>query len=209
LTARRLHARIRRPLTFAAAIVVTAPLAANVTVLFTDVEGSSRLWEREPSRMAAAIARHDALARAAIETHRGRVVKTTGDGVLAVFDAAIDALRGAFAFELALAGPDATGDLPLAVRCGMHTGVVEHRDDDCFGSTVNRAARITDAAHGGQVLLSQAAVESIRGCATSAAFACATSRARSASTRPCIPTCATTSRRFARSNRRRTTCRSR
>jgi len=142
--------------------VNAAPEAANVTLLFTDVEGSSRLWERDPNRMAAAIARHDALARAAVERHRGVVVKTTGDGVQAVFDHAIGALRAALDFELALADPAATGGIALAVRCGMHAGTAEHRDNDYFGSTVNRAARIMGAAHGGQILLSQAAVESIR-----------------------------------------------
>ncbi|HYR00655.1 MAG TPA: adenylate/guanylate cyclase domain-containing protein [Casimicrobiaceae bacterium] len=136
--------------------------AANVTLLFTDVEGSSRLWEREPTRMAAAIARHDALARAAIEARRGRVVKTMGDGVHAVFGAAVDALHAALALELALADPAATDGLALAVRCGMHTGSAERRDNDYFGSAVNRAARIAGAAHGGQILLSQATVESIR-----------------------------------------------
>jgi predicted ATPase/class 3 adenylate cyclase len=142
--------------------VNAAASAANVTLLFTDVEGSSRLWEREPERMAAAMARHDALARDAVERHGGLVVKTTGDGVLSVFDRAIDALRAGLDFELALVDPRATGGIALAVRCGMHAGAAERRDNDYFGSTVNRAARIMGAAHGGQILISQAAVESIR-----------------------------------------------
>jgi predicted ATPase/class 3 adenylate cyclase len=135
---------------------------ANVTLLFTDVEGSTRLWETEPARMGEAMARHDALARSAVVEHRGTVVKTTGDGLHAVFGEAADALRGALAIELAVADPAATAGLKLHVRCGLHSGAVEHRDDDYFGSAVNRAARIMAAAHGGQVLLSQAVVEAIR-----------------------------------------------
>ena len=137
------------------------PSAANITLLFTDVEGSTRLWETEPAKMGEAMARHDALARAAVVEHRGSVVKTTGDGLHAVFGEAADALRAALAIELALADPAATAGMALHVRCGLHTGTVETRDDDYFGSAVNRAARIMSAAHGGQVLLSQAVVEAI------------------------------------------------
>ena len=139
-----------------------APPATNVTLLFTDIEGSSRLWEEEPARMPEAIARHDALARAAVDENRGTVVKTTGDGLQAVFDDALDGLRAALAIELALDDPAATSGVALRVRCGLHTGATEHRDNDYFGSTVNRAARIMSAAHGGQILLSQAVVEAIR-----------------------------------------------
>jgi predicted ATPase/class 3 adenylate cyclase len=134
---------------------------ANVTLLFTDIEGSSRLWENEPARMPEAIARHDSLARAAVGDHRGIVVKKTGDGLLAVFADPLDALRAALALELALADPAATAGIALRVRGGLHTGAAEHRDSDYFGGTVNRAARVMSAAHGGQVLMSQAVVESI------------------------------------------------
>ena len=131
----------------------TRPIA-TVTVHFTEVAGSTRLWETEPARMGAAMARHDALARGAVVEHRGTVVKSTGDGLHAVFGEAADALRGALAIELAVADAAATADLELHVRCGLHTGAVEHRDDDYFGSAVNRAARIMAAAHGGQIVAS-------------------------------------------------------
>src|SRR5437764_690407 len=74
---------------------------AVTTFLFTDVEGSTRLWELEPERMQPALVRHDALARAAVETHRGTVVKRTGDGVRAVFGDPMDAEYRAYA----IAGP--------------------------------------------------------------------------------------------------------
>jgi len=129
-------------------------LSAVTTFLFTDIEGSSRLWEEQPGRMRAALAAHDALARDAVGKHRGRVVKMTGDGMHAVFDDPLDALQATIALQLALQAPH--GGIDLRIRCGLHAGVAERRDNDYFGATVNRAARIMNAAHGGQVLLSQA-----------------------------------------------------
>jgi predicted ATPase/class 3 adenylate cyclase len=123
--------------------------------LFTDIEGSTRLWEEEPERMRSALARHDELARGAVEGNHGQIVKTTGDGIHAVFADPLDAVCAALSFQQALHMPDATDGLPLAVRCGIHAGVAESRDRDFFGSAVNRAARIMAAAHGGQILVSQ------------------------------------------------------
>ena len=131
------------------------------TILFTDIEGSTRLWDEEGERMSAALARHDALAREAVEQHHGVVVKMIGDGMHAAFVDPLDALRATLTLQHSLADPAATNGIALRVRCGVHTGVVERRGNDNFGTTVNRAARIMSAAHGGQVLLSQAAVDGI------------------------------------------------
>ncbi len=133
-----------------------------VTFLFTDIEGSTQLWEQEPERMPSTLAAHDALARGAVERHRGKVVKTTGDGIYAVFDDALDALAATLDLQQALADTVATCGIPLHLRCGLHVGVAERRDSDFFGIPVNRAARIMSAAHGGQVLLSQAVVDCVR-----------------------------------------------
>ena len=135
--------------------------ASVTTFLFTDIEGSTRLWESQPERMQAALARHDALAREAVEGSRGVVVKTTGDGIHAAFSDPLDAVRAALQLQLALGDPAATAGVTLCVRCGLHVGVVENRDSDFFGSAVNRAARIMTAAHGGQILVSQTAVDLI------------------------------------------------
>jgi predicted ATPase/class 3 adenylate cyclase len=136
---------------------MTMPSASGVvTFLFTDIEGSTRLWELDAKRMEPALARHDALARDAVQRHRGTLVKTTGDGVHAVFDDPLDAVTAALQLQLALAEPQAAEDLPLQVRCGIHLGASERRDNDYYGRAINRAARIMSAAHGGQVLLSQA-----------------------------------------------------
>ena len=136
--------------------------ASQVTLLFTDIEGSTALWEEDEARMSQALALHDALARNAVESHGGDMVKTTGDGILAVFDDASAALAATLELQRALHDPAVSGGAPLRVRCGLHRGIVEHRDGDYFGSTVNRAARIMSAAHGGQVLLSQAVADSVR-----------------------------------------------
>jgi class 3 adenylate cyclase len=136
--------------------------SAVATILFTDIEGSTRLWDKEPERMRPALARHDAIVRTLIEDHRGIVIKLTGDGVYAAFGDPVDAVEAALKLQLALADPDATNGVPLRVRCGLHTGAIEHRDD-YFGSAVNRGARIMSAAHGGQVILSQSVVDSMAG----------------------------------------------
>ena len=127
-----------------------------VAFLFTDIEGSSQLWEREPERMREALARHDAIVRATVDQHRGRVVKMLGDGVHAAFEDPLDAVNATVALQLALAEPEATYGIALKVRCGLHAGIEEVRDNDFFGRAVNRAARIMSVAHGGQMLLSQA-----------------------------------------------------
>ncbi len=148
----------------------------TVTFLFTDIEDSTTLWEQQPDAMQAALAQHDSLLRHAIESSGGSIVKSTGDGVYAVFAAATDALAACLAAQRRLQEPDAGASKPapseseagaplsLRVRMGMHTGVAELRGGDYFGAQVIRAARIMSAAHGGQVLLSAATAELVRGC---------------------------------------------
>ena len=138
------------------------PSARVVTFLFTDIEGSTRLWEQEPERMRPALARHDALARAAVEGNHGMVVKMSGDGIHAAFDDPLDALNATLDLQRALADPESTHGISLRVRCGLHAGVNERRDNDFFGPAVNRAARIMSAAHGGQILISEAVAALLR-----------------------------------------------
>jgi len=133
-----------------------------VAILFTDIEGSTALWEEDSARMSQALQAHDAFARSAVESHLGTVVKMTGDGMHAVFGDPLDALAAVIDLQRALADPTKPLGVALRVRCGLHAGIVERRDKDYFGSPVNRAARIMSAAHGGQVLLSQAVVDRVR-----------------------------------------------
>jgi predicted ATPase len=109
--------------------------------------------------MKTALARHDRLVRDAIESHRGYVVKTTGDGFHAAFGSARDALGAAVEAQLALATEPWAVTGPLRVRMGVHSGEAEYREGDYYGTALNRAARIMSAGHGGQVLVSRATVE--------------------------------------------------
>lgn len=124
-----------------------------VSFLFTDVEGSTRLWEEDPVGMAASLAAHDRIVRVTIERRRGHVFSTAGDAFAAAFHTTNDALDAAIDAQLALAAQDWPGP-PLRVRMGIHTGEAEERDGDYFGPVLNRAARIMAAGHGGQVLVS-------------------------------------------------------
>ncbi len=130
-----------------------------VTLLFTDIEGSTEKWEQEPERMAQALARHDILLRDAVEAHRGRVIKTTGDGIYAAFADAANGVEAAIAIQQSVADPAAPAGMVLPVRCGLHAGPAHKRDNEFFGSTINRAARIMGLAYGGQVLASQAVAD--------------------------------------------------
>ena len=134
----------------------------TVTFLFTDLEGSTRLWEQHPETMQEALARHDDLLIAAVEAHHGHVVKSTGDGLLAVFATADAGIAAAVAGQQALLaeswGPIGT----IRVRMGLHAGVAEQRGDDYFGPALNRAARLMAVAHGRQVVCSQATADLAR-----------------------------------------------
>jgi predicted ATPase/class 3 adenylate cyclase len=136
--------------------------SGTVTFLFTDLEGSTRLWEAHGESMARALTRHDEILRDAIRTHQGRVVKTTGDGVHAVFVVPSSAVLAARDAQCALQRERWAASTPLRVRMGVHTCQADLRDGDYYGSAVNRAARIMSLAHGGQVVVSLATEELLR-----------------------------------------------
>jgi predicted ATPase/class 3 adenylate cyclase len=132
----------------------------TVTFLFTDIEGSTQLWEKYPGAMKDALAAHDSILRAAIESNGGQVIKTTGDGIHGVFEKAIDAVHATLAAQRAFKGPIC--DMHIKVRMGLHTGEAELRASDYYGQALNRAARILSVGHGGQVLLSSVTAELAR-----------------------------------------------
>ncbi len=138
----------------------------SVTFLFTDIQGSTRLWEQHPEAMKAALARHDAILRQAIESHGGHVFKTVGDGFCAAFTSAPDAVLAALDAQRALhaeAQNTSAGGPIIRVRMGLHSGAVETRDNDYFGPPLNRVTRLMSAGHGGQTLLSAVTDELVRG----------------------------------------------
>jgi predicted ATPase/class 3 adenylate cyclase len=128
--------------------------SGTVTFLFTDIEGSTPLWDSFPDAMGAALARHDEIVRSAIDANGGHVFSTAGDGFGAVFSRAANAIAAGLAVQRELSAEEWVGGPVLRVRMGMHTGEAEERDGDFFGPAVNRAARIMGAANGGQVLVS-------------------------------------------------------
>jgi predicted ATPase/class 3 adenylate cyclase/Tfp pilus assembly protein PilF len=141
---------------------MVAPPSGTVTFLFTDIEGSSRMWEKSPQTMRTALARHDEILRSAIEDQGGHVFKTVGDAFCAAFPTVTDALEAALCAQRTLFAEEWEGTGPLRVRTALHVGAAEERDGDYFGPPLNRIARLLAAGHGGQVLLSAAAQEMVR-----------------------------------------------
>src|SRR3954468_8433462 len=129
--------------------------SGTVTFLFTDIEGSTTRWEHQPEAMRVALARHDALIRAAIAEHDGQVVKTMGDAFHAVFVRAPDAVAAALDAQRRLQTASWGTIGPIKVRMAVHTGTAEERDGDYYGPPLNRAARLMSAGHGGPVLGSE------------------------------------------------------
>jgi predicted ATPase/class 3 adenylate cyclase len=134
--------------------------SGTVTFLFTDIEGSTQLWEKYPEAMKTVLAKHDSILRQAVEMNHGHIIKTTGDGAHAVFETAINAVKATLAAQNNL---QALVSAPsIKVRMGLHTGEAELRDGDYYGQALNRTARIMSLAHGGQVLLSGITAEVVR-----------------------------------------------
>jgi len=122
------------------------------TFLFTDIEGSTQKWEQNPAAMKPALARHDEILRTAIAAHGGRIIKHTGDGIFALFDAG-QPLACALAVQRALQSENWGKIGEIRVRIGLHAGAAEKSGEDYFGPVINRTARIMAVAWGGQIIL--------------------------------------------------------
>jgi predicted ATPase/class 3 adenylate cyclase len=129
----------------------------TLAFLFTDIEGSTRLWEQHRQPMKEALERHDAILREAVESSNGQVVKSTGDGLMAVFGSAADGVSACLKAQDGLARAPWGETGALRVRMALHAGEAARRNGDYYGPTLNRTARVMSAGHGGQVLLSAAA----------------------------------------------------
>jgi WD40 repeat protein/class 3 adenylate cyclase len=137
--------------------------SVTVTFLFTDIEGSTKLWEQHAATMSSALAQHDTILRTAIRKHKGVVFKTVGDAFYAAFSDPPAALDAALTAQQDLAGAVWAQTGQLRVRMALHTGVAEIRDADYFGPPLNRVARLLAAGHGGQILLTATTYELVRG----------------------------------------------
>lgn len=134
---------------------------ALFTFLFTDIEGSSRLWEENSEAMAMALARHDTLLNDVFSGHGGHVFKTMGDSVCVAFSRDSAAVSAIVDAQRTLLTEEWETARPIRVRAAIHKGFAELRNSDYFGPTLNRTARILAAGHGGQTLLSRAAKEDL------------------------------------------------
>lgn len=138
--------------------------AGTVTFMFTDIEGSTAGWERHAEGMSQAVRIHDTLAREVVESGDGVIFKMTGDGVCAAFSDPRQAVESALGIRRRLQeAPWPAGVAPLVVRTAIHTGTAESREGDYAGPPLNRVARLMEAAHGGQILISQTTCDLIDG----------------------------------------------
>jgi predicted ATPase/class 3 adenylate cyclase len=131
--------------------------SGTVTFLFTDIEGSTALWERDRAAMAGAVERHLRLLRERVAAHGGVVFKIVGDGVQAAFPTAPDAVAATLDAQQALVQgtwPDSAD--PVRVRMALHTGVAHPQGGDYLAAPLNRLARLLEVARGGQILLTEA-----------------------------------------------------
>src|SRR5205085_12232398 len=131
---------------------------STAIVLFTDLVGSTELRSRLGEDAAEDLRRdHDRLITSAVEANRGRLVKNLGDGMMATFTGASDAIAAAVAIQQALDRHNRSGasDAPLEVRIGVSAGDVAFEADDCFGTPVIEAARLCAAAGGGRILVTE------------------------------------------------------
>lgn len=135
------------------------PAGETIAFLFTDIVGSTKRWDANREAMQAALRRHDAVVRTAIEAHGGRVFKTIGDAFCASFPRAGDALLAAADAQRRIGQENWDAVNGLRVRMAIHVGESDERDGDYFGPAVNRVARMLSAGHGGQVLVSGSAAD--------------------------------------------------
>ena len=139
---------------------VAQPTRMLATVLFTDIVGSTqRAGELGDRRWRELLNVHDDLSRRLVEEFGGRLVKTTGDGMLATFEGPGQAIHCAVAFRDELAG------IGIQLRAGLHTGEVELRDDDVGGIAVHIAARVMAKADPGEILVSRTVRDLVAGSA--------------------------------------------
>jgi YVTN family beta-propeller protein len=132
------------------------PPTGAVTFLFTDIEGSTRLVKQLRNDYGAVLRDHQRVLRGAFEAHHGYEVDTQGDSFFVAFASAREALLAAVEGQLALRAHPWPDGVEIKVRMGLHTGQVSAQDGRYTGLAVHRAARIGSAAHGGQILVSQA-----------------------------------------------------
>ena len=137
--------------------------SGTVTFLFTDIEGSTALWQEHPASMGPAVERHDEVIRSAVEQRGGYVFTTAGDSFAVAFARADEAVRASVEAQTRLLDEAWPPDTVISARMGLHTGEATERQGDYYGVAVNRAARLMSIGHGGQILLSETTAALVEG----------------------------------------------
>lgn len=134
----------------------------TISFLFTDIEGSTARWEPHPQVMHTTLARYATILHQIISVNGGLVFKMTGDAIYAAFAIPSAAISAAVAAQQALAAKEWDNADQPHVRMALHTGTAQCRDNDYFGSTLNRVAHLLSTGHGDQILLSTVTYELVR-----------------------------------------------
>lgn len=137
------------------------PPSGEVAFLMTDIEGSTRLWDRAPEAMRRALKRHDNIMERAIEAAGGYVFCRAGDSFAAAFDSAESALQAAVSSQRSIAAERWPDVIDLRVRMAIHIGESDERDGNYFGPCLNRCSRLLGLCRGGRIALSGAVRERI------------------------------------------------
>lgn len=133
-----------------------------VTFLFTDIEGSTRLWERHPHDMRDALVMHDGILRNGFERHDGYVFGVLGDGFAAAFAAPIDAITSAIEIQSTLRATAWPHGEEMRVRIAIDTGIADERDDEYYGSALNRLGRVIKLIDGGTSVITSTTASIVR-----------------------------------------------
>jgi class 3 adenylate cyclase len=140
---------------------MSSPPTGKVTFFFTDIQGSTRLWERDARIMRRALGRHDEIMKGVVESHEGYVFKMVGDACCAAFASAPKALEAALSAQRAIFSEPWDEECKIRVRMALHSEEAEVISGDYFGPSVNRVARLLSSGHGGQTLISHATRERV------------------------------------------------
>lgn len=136
----------------------------ELTLLLTDIEGSTEIWDADRDRAFAAIERHNEICAKAVAAHSGRLIMSRGEGdsTFSVFEAPTEAVSCALTIASSLASEPWPEDATIRTRAALHTGTIEDLGDNVFGPPINRAARLRSLAHGGQTVMSAVTANLVR-----------------------------------------------
>jgi predicted ATPase/class 3 adenylate cyclase len=142
--------------------VESSPVEDSVCMLFTDIEGSTRLVDEHGDIYEQLLLRHNELLKDSIHSYGGKEINVVGDSILALFPASTQGVQAAIDAQFAISKEDWAEGCNVRVRMGLHSGKVRRHADHIVGIEVHRAARISSVAHGGQIVISSVVRDEIK-----------------------------------------------